>query len=265
MTKIGFIGSGNMGSALARAVSKAANTEIYVYDKDERRSEAFAKEIGALVSSMSEISGKCDFIFIGVKPNIVPAVCKELGSLLGNRCDVTLVSMAAGVDIASISSFFETEKNIIRIMPNTPVSIGRGMIEWCTKDGFPSEIADEFERIMSFAGRIDKIPEKLIDAASAVAGCGPAFVFMCIEALADGAVKCGLPRDKAIVYAAETLRGAAELALLSDKHPEELKDAVCSPGGSTIAGVAALEEGAFRSSLIGAVEAAYRRTLELGK
>ena len=267
MTKIGFIGSGNMGSALARAVSRVSDTDVYVYDKDTERAVALADEIGASSSSLEEIAKKCDFIFIGVKPNIVSLVCEELDEALGDRADAVIVSMAAGVELFSLSRYLETEikRNIIRIMPNTPVSIGRGMIEWCTSEGFPPDRESEFERIMSETGRLDKIPEKLIDAASAVAGCGPAFVFMCIEAIADGGVKCGLPRDKALMYAAETLRGAAELALGSNKHPEELKDAVCSPGGSTIAGVAALERGAFRSSMINAVEAAYKRTLELGK
>ncbi len=265
MTKVGFIGSGNMGSALARAVSKVPCTEIYIYDKDDGRSKLLAEELSASAVTVSEIASSCDFIFIGVKPGIVPSVLRELDGLLGERSDAVIVSMAAGVDLSSLSSALGCKRLIIRIMPNTPVSVGRGMIEWCTEDGFPEDRAGEFERIMSEAGCLDKIPERLIDAASAVAGCGPAFVFMCIEALADGGVKCGLPRDKALTYAAETLRGAAELALLSDKHPEELKDAVCSPGGSTIAGVAALEEGAFRSSMISAVEAAYKRTLELGK
>lgn len=265
MTRVGFIGSGNMGSALARAVSLAEQTEIYVYDKDGKRASDFAKEIGAKTSSPSEIAEICDFIFIGVKPNIVSSVCGELDGAFGNDKDPVIVSMAAGVDIFSLSRCFDGERKIIRIMPNTPVSIGRGMIEYSVGDGVSSSLEEEFVRIMSCAGRLDKIPERLIDAASAVAGCGPAFVFMCIEAIADGGVKCGLPRDKALLYAAETLRGAAELALRSDKHPEELKDAVCSPGGSTIAGVAALEEGAFRSSMINAVEAAYKRTLELGK
>jgi pyrroline-5-carboxylate reductase len=254
-----------MGSALARAVFAVDNTEIYVYDKDLSRGSAFASEIGASASTVKEIGEKCDFIFIGVKPNIVPAVCKELDAIAFGMKDAVLVSMAAGVEIASIESSFSKKVNIIRIMPNTPVSIGRGMIEWCATDGLSADSEAEFERLMSETGRLDKIPERLIDAASAVAGCGPAFVFMCIEALADGGVKCGLARDKALIYAAETLRGAAELLISSERHPEDLKDAVCSPGGSTIAGVAALEEGAFRSSLIKAVEAAYNRTLELGK
>ena len=124
---------------------------------------------------------------------------------------------------------------------------------------------DTFKSFMAAAGRIDEIAEKQIDAASALSGCGPAFVYMFIEALADGAVECGLPRDKAIAYAAETLIGGAEMVKVTGIHPEELKDAVCSPGGSTIAGVHALDSGAFRGTVAGAVSASYKKTLTLGK
>ena len=123
---------------------------------------------------------------------------------------------------------------------------------------------EAFKDLMSMSGDLDDIPENLIDAATAVSGCGPAFVYMFIEALADGGVKCGLSRDKAIKYAAQTLLGSAKMVLETGRHPEELKDAVCSPGGSTIAGVHSLEKGAFRSSAIDAVEAAYKKTQKLG-
>ena len=150
-------------------------------------------------------------------------------------------------------------------MPNTPASIGKGMTLWCKNEYVSDTATLDFEKIMAKSGRLDAIPEKLIDAASAVSGCGPAFVYIFIEALADGAVECGLPRDKALLYACETLIGAAETVKASAKHPGELKDAVCSPGGSTIAGVRALEEGAFRASSAAAVIAAYKKTLTLGK
>jgi len=117
---------------------------------------------------------------------------------------------------------------------------------------------------MSMSGQLDEIPENLIDAATAVSGCGPAFVYMFIEALADGGVKCGLSRDKAIKYAAQTLLGSAKMVLETGRHPEELKDAVCSPGGSTIAGVHSLEKGAFRSCVIDSVEESYKKTQKLG-
>lgn len=265
MTNIGFIGAGNMGSALARAIAPTENTRLLIHDTDCDRRDLLAKSIGAAVASMSEISMQCDLIFLAVKPGVIPEVTRELSELIGEREGVTLVSMAAGVDIFSIERNLLRELPVIRIMPNTPVAVGRGTVLWCANELVDTATSAEFERVMSGAGMIDRIPEGLIDAASALSGCGPAFVFMFIEALADGGVKCGLPRERALAYATETLIGAAELLKQTGKHPGELKDAVCSPGGSTIAGVSALERGAFRSTAIGAVTSAYERTLELGK
>ena len=154
---------------------------------------------------------------------------------------------------------------VIRIMPNTPAAIGKGMMLRCN-NAFVSDTAlRDFDRIMSASGRVDEIPEKLIDAASAVSGCGPAFVYMFIEALADGGVMSGLSRDKAMLYAAETLIGAAEVVKQTGRHPGALKDAVCSPGGSTIEGVKALEDGKMRGTVSSAVVASYEKTLKLGK
>ena len=266
MAKIGFIGAGNMGSALAKAASLADSTKIYLYDKDEAKATAAAKEIGADFTTAERIAKECDFIFLAVKPNIVPYVAKELSEHLARRKGYTVVSMAAGVSIASLEEYFgKSEAPIIRIMPNTPAALGVGMTLWCKNDKVTFKAAAAFEKIMAKSGALDSIDEKLIDAASAVSGCGPAFVYMFIEALADGAVECGLPRDKALLYASQTLIGAAEMVKQTGKHPEALKDAVCSPGGSTIAGVHALEEGAFRSDTANAVLAAYRKTLTLGK
>ena len=261
--KIGFIGAGNMGSALASAASLCKDATIYIYDKDATRAEALAKEIGANVATAKKIAKDCDFIFLGVKPNIIPLAISEIKDSL--NAGAVVVSMAAGVSISKIEGLFEKNPPIIRIMPNTPVSVGAGMILWCKNGLVSNERADEFLRAMAHAGSFDKIDEDKIDAASAISGCGPAFVYMFIEALADGGVQCGLPRASAQKYAAATLFGAAKLAMESGKHPGELKDAVCSPGGSTIAGVHALEEGAFRATAADAVLAAYERTLELGK
>jgi pyrroline-5-carboxylate reductase len=267
MNKIGFLGCGNMGGALARAALKAEGAEnIFVYDVDTKKIKAFADEYDVNVADAEYIVTNCDYIFLGVKPQMLKSLFEKIAPLIEERTtDFVLVSMAAGVSTASIGAMAQVDCPIIRIMPNMPVSVGEGMILYTVNDFVSKEDVDGFLKAMKYAGTLDKIDEDKIDAASCVSGCGPAYVFMFCEALADGAVECGLPRDKALVYAAETLRGASELALASNKHPEELKDAVCSPGGSTIAGVAALEEGAFRSSLISAVEAAYKRTLELGK
>ena len=139
------------------------------------------------------------------------------------------------------------------------------MTLYCSNDLVESEILEDFLDDMAFTGHMDQLPEHLIDAAGVVSGCGPAYMYMFAEALADGGVAGGLPRDKALLYAAQTLSGAAEMILQTGKHPGELKDAVCSPGGTTIAGVHALENGGFRSCAMDAVNAAYQRTLELKK
>jgi pyrroline-5-carboxylate reductase len=173
--------------------------------------------------------------------------------------------MAAGVAMADIRGMVGADYPIIRIMPNTPVAVGQGMVLYDHTENVSEEALAAFRDFMGFAGRLDPLPEKLIDAGSAVSGCGPAFACLFMEALADGGVACGLPRAKAMEYAAQMLLGTAALALESGQHPGQLKDAVCSPGGSTIAGVRALEQGGFRAAAMNAVEEAYYRTLELGK
>ncbi len=261
--KIGFIGCGNMGGALARAVSRVSTTKVYIYDYNEEKAAAFAKEISAEVSTAKDIASSCDFIFLGVKPNVLPAVLEGIKESLSGNKGGTLVSMAAGVSLESIGALTK-DFPVIRIMPNTPVAVGSGMISFCKNTSVTGEAAEDFKAIMEKAGSLLEIDEKLIDAATAVAGCGPAFVYMFAEALADGGVQCGLPRDKALSMAAKTLKGAAEMILETGKHPGQLKDDVCSPGGSTIEGVHALEEGSFRADVSGAVIAAYNKTKKLG-
>ena len=176
-----------------------------------------------------------------------------------------LISMAAGLAISQIEDFAGCPLPVIRIMPNTPVAVGKGMITYCCNALITPEMLSSFLADMVYAGSFDVIPEKLIDSASAAAGCSPAYVYMMIEAMADGAVACGLPRDKALRYAATAVSGAAEMVLTSGKHPGELKDAVCSPAGSTIAGVRVLEEKGFRGALMDCIIAAWERNQELGK
>jgi pyrroline-5-carboxylate reductase len=173
--------------------------------------------------------------------------------------------MAAGLTVADIQRMAGKAYPVIRIMPNTPVAVGEGVVLLTVSENVSEEMKKLFCDALSGAGLLDEIPEKLMDAGSAVAGCGPAFACLFAEALADGGVACGLPRDKALTYAAQMLLGTAKLILESGEHPGKLKDAVCSPGGSTIAGVRALEQGNFRGSTMDAVDAAFYRTKELGK
>lgn len=251
-----------MGGALARAVSRVAYVKVCLYDKDSERAAALAKDIDGIPAELCDIA-ECDYVFLGVKPNIIHTVAKEIAPMLGER--TVIVTMAAGVSIDQVATALGKTAPIIRIMPNTPAAYGKGMILYTASEEVSRESLEKFRDVMKYAGRLDLIPEKLIDAGSAVSGCGPAFVYMFIEALADGGVASGLPRDKAMIYAAETVIGAATVVLESAKHPGELKDAVCSPGGSTIEGVLTLESGGMRGIVSDAVVAAYEKTKKLGK
>ena len=261
----GFIGCGNMGGALAKAVSKADfEKEIRLYDLDENKAQSLATEVSGEVADIQVVAKECKYIFIGVKPQVIADCLDSIkNSLEESKQNPVIVSMAAGVAVSDIKRMSGID-SVIRIMPNMPVSVGSGVV-LATADGTADEDKAMFEKAMVQAGMFDWLDEKFIDAASALSGCGPAFVYMFAQALADGAVACGLPRDKSILYAAGTLRGAAEMILESGKHPEKLKDDVCSPGGSTIMGVKALEDEGMRGAAISAVIAAYNRTKELGK
>jgi pyrroline-5-carboxylate reductase len=228
------------------------------------KSKEFAKELGITHTDNETLVKNCDRIFLAVKPHIMAFCSKPLQALLAEKKPL-LISMAAGVSISQIEAWAGTDLPVIRIMPNTPASVGKGMILYCTNAQVNEADVSDFLQDMAMAGTFDRLDESLIDAASAISGCGPAFMYMFIEALADGGVACGLPRAKAYTYAAATMAGAAEMVLSSGAHPGALKDAVCSPGGSTIAGVKALEQHGFRSAAMDCVDAAYKRTLELGK
>ena len=263
----GFIGCGNMGGALASAVAKSdLEKEILLCDACTEKVEALAGKIGGRAVMLDELVRTATYIFLGVKPQGFEGLFDVIRPTLKSRQDrFVLVSMAAGVSIGAVERLAGCDCPVIRIMPNTPVSVGEGMVLYAANASVTAEEKAKFCDAMQYAGVLDELAEDKIDAASALSGCGPAFVYRFAEALADGAVECGLARDKAMLYAAQTLRGAAELLITSGKHPGELKDAVCSPGGTTIAGVHALEAGAFRASAMEAVTAAYERTLELKK
>jgi len=259
--KYGFIGCGNMGGALARALTK--NTKDVIIADQYGDVEALAAQMGCSFGSNEDAAG-ADRVFLAVKPNVVADVLKNLQPVLAAKKPM-LISMCAGVSIGQLEGWAGVALPIIRIMPNTPAAVGKGMILYCTNAQVQEDALADFLKDMDRAGIFDRLDEKLIDAGSALSGCGPAFMYLFLEALADGAVACGLPRAKAYTYAAATMAGAAEMVLSTGTHPGALKDAVCSPGGSTIAGVKALEENAFRGAVMDCVAAAYEKTLELGK
>lgn len=260
--KYGFIGCGNMGSSLARALCNSTK-DIAIADFSEA-SKVFAAEMGIAHRDNETLVKDCDRIFLAVKPNILASCLAPLKELLAEKKPL-LISMAAGVEIKKIEDMVGVKLPIIRIMPNTPTAVGKGVILYCRNDLVDDATLADWLADMAPCGIVDALEEKLIDAASALSGSGPAYMYMMIEALADGAVACGLPRDKAMVYAAATMEGAARMFLSSDRHPGALKDAVCSPGGSTIEGVRVLEQGGFRSAATECVVAAYKKNKELGK
>ncbi len=251
-----------MGGALARALSKTTKN-ILIADFSQH-AKLLAQDLGCKYGTNEEAVSRCERIFLGVKPQMMAAVLQPLQTELKARKPL-LITMAAGIEIKKLEQLVGTSLPVIRIMPNTPVAVGKGMILYCKNELVTDEMLDDFLKDMEYAGTLDALDEHLIDAACSLSGCGPAFMYMFIEALADGAVACGLPRAKAISYATATMAGAAEMVLSSGKHPGQLKDEVCSPGGSTIAGVLALENGGFRAAVMNAVCDAFDKNKELGK
>ena len=260
----GFIGAGNMGGALALAAAKQVGGDrVAVACSTAERSEAAAQRLGCTAETPRRILADSRFVFLGVKPQMVVGVVE---SLKADLCasEAVFVSMLAGVSMEKLALLLGADKKILRIMPNTPCAVGQGLIVYAANERVSEDELCAFRTLMSHAGALDALAEQLIDAASAVFGCGPAYAYLMVEALADGGVKNGLPRAKAQRYAAQMLLGSAEMVLRSGKHPGALKDEVCSPGGSTIAGVAALERSGFRSACIAAVDAAVEKTKQLG-
>ena len=264
--RYGFIGCGNMGGAVARAVCRGVGPEnVVLANRTQAKAEALAEALGCRAATNDVVAQDCDVIFLGVKPQMMADMLAGIAPILAKRSGrFVLVTMAAGLSMARVREMAGGAYPIIRIMPNTPASVGEGMIQYCSANVTAEEEA-AFCRLMAPAGRLDAVAEGMIDAASCVSGCGPAWVYQFIEALADGGVACGLPRAKAQEYAAQMVLGSAKLVLESGKHPGALKDAVCSPGGSTIQGVRVLEEHGLRGAVMDAVLAAYDKTKEMGK
>ena len=244
-----------MGGAIARAVCKATAPEnVFLANRTAAKAEALAAELGCQTATNAEVAGDCDLIFLAVKPQMMEAMLEPLRFILAERTKrFVLCTMAAGLPVTRIQEMASGDYPVIRIMPNTPASVGEGMIQYCSANVTAEEEA-AFCQLMAPAGRLDAVAEGRIDAASCVSGCGPAWVY-----------QCGLPRAKAQEYAAQMVLGSAKLVLESGKHPGALKDAVCSPGGSTIQGVRVLEEHGLRGAVMDAVLAAYDKTKEMGK
>lgn len=264
--KIGFIGTGNMGGTLASAAAKSGEAQVLLANRTKAKAEALAGRIGAAVSGNEMIAKEADHIFLGVKPQMMAGMLEGIAPALRERkAPPVLVSMAAGLTIARIQELAGGEYPVIRIMPNMPAAVGEGVIFYACSENCEKAQLEAFLRYMQPAGRLFPLEEKLQDAGLAVAGCGPAFATMFLEAMADGGVACGLPRASAVQYAAQMMLGTAKMVLETNEHPDSLKDRVCSPGGSTIQGVRTLEKCGLRAAVFDAVIAAYEKNLELKK
>ena len=266
--QFGFIGCGNMGGALVRAIAPDVGAkQVLIADYLPCNTTALQDALGVTVAqNAAEVARDAKYIFLGVKPQGMRALLEELSAVLKEKKErFVLISMAAGITVSTVREMVGIEDApIVRILPNTPATYGKGMTLYCCGEHVWAEAEHDIVQALKSAGEVDCLDEKWIDAGCAVSGCGPAFVYLFMEAMADGAVAAGLPRQKAMLYAAQTVLGAAEMLLKSGKHPGELKDAVCSPGGSTICGVKSLEQGAFRATVMQAVLDAYEKTKSLG-
>ena len=261
--KISCIGTGAMGGAIMRAICKKYDVKnIKVTDKNVELGKAFANETGATFVSTNKEVLDADYIFLAVKPQFLSDVFAEIAGCIPTNAVV--ISMAAGVKLEKLENW-APKARFVRMMPNVCAQIGQAMTAITYKENIKAEEAATVKEILSSAGKVEQVPEKLMDCVTAVSGSGPAFVFMFIEALADAAVRCGMPRSQAYTYAAQTVYGSAGMVLENGQHPAVLKDMVCSPAGTTIEGVAALEKNNFRNAVIEAVTAACDRSIALGK
>ena len=260
MAKIGFIGMGNMGFAILQGLLKLYRPEDLLFtDVNQERMETVKKQTGVdFVESNAECANQSRIVVLAVKPQYYDAVLKNIKYAV--KPEQIVISIAPGITIDSLVKKLGDGKRIVRAMPNTPALLGEGMTGVTYDRGlFTEEEDQEIRAFFQSFGRMDYVEERLMSAVVCASGSSPAYVYMFIEALADSAVRYGLPRDKAYEFAAQTVKGAAEMVLQTGKHPGELKDMVCSPAGTTIAGVAALEEYGFRNAVLKANEACYEK------
>ncbi len=261
----GFIGAGNMGGALLRAVAKGGYN-IAVTDLDSDKAKKLADETNTAATDIFDLALHSRFIFLGVKPQGMENLLHNIGDILAKRTDrFILVSMAAGLKKEKIKQFAEGNYPVIRIMPNIPVTVGEGVILTSPDREITAAELEFFKASLQNAGLVDVLEEELFDIGCALSGSGPAYVYMFIEALSLGAEKYGLPKGKAAEFAAKTVMGAAKHLISSDMTPEELVKAVCSPKGTTEQGVKALQDNNFTETVEKAIEAGYNRSIELSR
>jgi pyrroline-5-carboxylate reductase len=265
--KIGVIGSGKIGSAIARGVIRAglvATDQVIASDISEPLRQSLAQELGIKVTPHNaEVCDFADSVILAVKPQIVDAVTKDVAKKLGKA--KLLISVAAGVPLSRIEGNLAQGARVVRVMPNIPCVVGAGASAYSGGAHATARDLETVGLILNSFGIGLAVEEKYLDAVTGLSGSGPAYVFLFIEALADGGVQVGLSREVALKLALQTVYGSARMALESARHPAELKDEVTSPGGTTIAGLYALEQKGFRGAVMDAIVNATKRSQELGK
>ncbi len=265
--RIGFIGAGNMAQTIINGLIRnytGINEKIYISNRTRAKGESLRNKFNVnLCESNIELVKNCDIIFLCVKPDIYSFVLDEIKEYVNEH--QLLISVIVGITLEDMGSHFLQPKKIIRTMPNVAVTVGEGMTAVTPNDRVEEEELNLAITLLSSIGKVDVIKESLMDVATSISGCSPAFVAMFVEALADGGVLQGMPRDKAYQYAAQTLIGTAKMILENEIHPGKLKDTVTSPGGVTIEGVSVLEKRGFRGIVIEAMEACGRKIKLLKK
>ena len=263
--KIGFIGTGNMGSSIIKGIlsSKFEKSEnINIFDLDKEKVNNLVKEYGVnAVNSEKELAKNCNIIILSVKPHIIPVVLKNLS---GNvKKDTIILTIAAGISISVIENALGEDKKVVRTMPNTPAQVLSGMTAVTFNKNIENSEKEIIFKLLNSFGKSVEIEEKLMHVYTGISGSLPAYVYMFMEALADGGVLCGMPRDKAYKIVAQAVAGSAKMLLETGKHPGQLKDEVCSPAGTTIEAVRVLENGNFRGNVIEAVAACTEKSKEM--
>lgn len=266
MKGLGFVGAGNMGEAMIRGILKARIVpprEVVILDIRPERGKELGQRFGVSVAKgMADLFRRCDAIVFAVKPQGVEDVLRQVPADAAKG--KLVISVAAGVPTRTFLSALGDGARVVRAMPNTPAQVGMGSTGVCFARDVAREQKEWVRKIFSSFGEVVEFPrEELLDVVTALSGSGPAYAFLFIEALAEGAVRAGMGRAEAIRLAAATVEGAGRMVRETGRHPAELKDMVISPGGTTAAGIAALETGAFRGTVLSAVFAAWKRSREL--
>lgn len=262
MEKIGIIGAGNMGGAIATALSKN-NLDLIISNRSEEKLEIFKKYKNTKITTVNiEVVKNSKYIILAVKPNMYKNVIEEIKEDFTE--DKILISIAAGFSIKSLEEILPNRK-IVMTMPNTPAMVEEGMSAICPNTLVSKEEIEGVLEIFNTFGRASVIEEGQFSAFAGAVGCLPAYVYMFIESVADAAVLNGMKRQDAYEFVSQTVLGSAKMVLETKKHPGELKDMVTSPGGTTIVGVKALEDGAFRGTVIDAIDMAVKKGLDMGK